>query len=238
MVTPVPGDAGRRAAPRLGLVASAKEYLAESYDPRRVEEQGWIGDEVVAGLGERGLLGLYVDPQYGGQGLTQTGYCRVSEEFGIDPTLSVVMGVHQSIGMKPIHLFGTDDQKARWLPDLAAGPEAGRLRPDRAERGLRRLPPRDPRGAAGRRLVGAQRREAVDRQRRPRRRGLLRPLRPRPRRAGAGEGHGGLRALRAARDDGALGQPPDAAALPGREGPEGEPPRGGRATGSPSPCTP
>ncbi|MGH3624090.1 MAG: acyl-CoA dehydrogenase family protein, partial [Sciscionella sp.] len=61
-------------------------------------------------------------PEYGGQGLSQTGYCRVMEEFGgADSTLSVVMGVHQSIGMKPIHLFGTDEQKARYLPDLAAG---------------------------------------------------------------------------------------------------------------------
>ena len=39
----------------------------------------------------------------------------------IDPTLSVVMGVHQSIGMKGIVLFGTDEQKERFLPDLAAG---------------------------------------------------------------------------------------------------------------------
>ena len=60
--------------------------------------------------------------QYGGQGLTQTGYCRVSEEFAqIDATLSVIMGVHQSIGMKGIVLFGTDEQKERFLPDLASG---------------------------------------------------------------------------------------------------------------------
>ena len=73
-------------------------------------------------LGERGLCGLYVPERYGGQGLSQTGYCRVFEEFAqIDPTLSVVMGVHQSIGMKGIVLFGTDEQKGRLLPDLAAG---------------------------------------------------------------------------------------------------------------------
>ena len=60
--------------------------------------------------------------EYGGQGLSQTGYCRVFEVFAqIDPTLSVVMGVHQSIGMKGIVLFGSDEQKERFLPDLAAG---------------------------------------------------------------------------------------------------------------------
>ena len=67
-------------------------------------------------------MGLYVPEEYGGQGLSQTGYCRVSEVFAqIDATLSVIMGVHQSIGMKGIVLFGTDEQKARYLPDLCAG---------------------------------------------------------------------------------------------------------------------
>lgn len=104
------------------LISRAREFLDRHYDPRQVEQQGWVGDEVIASLGERGLLGLYISPEYGGQGLSQTGYCRVMEEFGgYDATLSVVMGVHQSIGMKPIHLFGDEDQKARYLPDLAAG---------------------------------------------------------------------------------------------------------------------
>lgn len=104
------------------LTAAAVDYLESEYDPAAVEKQGWVGDDVIRELGERGLLGLYVSPEYGGQGLSQTGYCRVMEEFGgYDATLSVVMGVHQSIGMKPIHLFGTDDQKARYLPDLASG---------------------------------------------------------------------------------------------------------------------
>src|SRR5438128_10772904 len=67
-------------------------------------------------------MGLYVPTEYGGAGLSQTGYCRVSEEFAqIDATLSVIMGVHQSIGMKGIVLYGTDEQKARFLPDLASG---------------------------------------------------------------------------------------------------------------------
>jgi acyl-CoA dehydrogenase family member 9 len=101
------------------LIASLREL---PYDSARVEEERWIGDDTIAELGERGLLGLYVPKEYGGQGLSQTGYCRVSEVFAqIDATLSVVMGVHQSIGMKGIALFGTDEQKERFLPDLASG---------------------------------------------------------------------------------------------------------------------
>jgi acyl-CoA dehydrogenase family member 9 len=104
------------------LVSSAREFAAESIDVAKIEEEGWVGDDVVRGLGERGLCGLYVPEQYGGQGLSQTGYCRVFETFSqVDASVSVVMGVHQSIGMKGIVLFGSDEQKERFLPDLAAG---------------------------------------------------------------------------------------------------------------------
>ena len=99
-----------------------REIADELIDPHKAEEQGWIGDDVIKALGEAGLCGLHVPEEYGGQGLSQTGYCRVSEVFAqIDPTLSVIMGVHQSIGLKPIELYGSDEQKARFLPDLAAG---------------------------------------------------------------------------------------------------------------------
>jgi acyl-CoA dehydrogenase family protein 9 len=101
------------------LIAALRDM---PYDQHKVEEERWIGDDTIKEMGERGLLGLYVPEEYGGQGLSQTGYCRVSEAFAsIDGTLSVIMGVHQSIGMKGIMLFGSDDQKARFLPDLATG---------------------------------------------------------------------------------------------------------------------
>ncbi|MFL5781765.1 MAG: acyl-CoA dehydrogenase family protein [Thermoleophilaceae bacterium] len=116
---PDPDPAERRRISQ--LVASCREF-GSTYDQRAVEDRRWIGDDEIRELGERGLMGLYVPEEYGGAGLTQTGYCRVSEEFAqIDATLSVVMGVHQSIGMKGIVLFGSDEQKARYLPDLASG---------------------------------------------------------------------------------------------------------------------
>lgn len=122
LVTPYP-LAGPREQERIAeLVQATRDIAEETYDPAQVEADRWVGDEVLARMGEAGLLGLYVPTEYGGQGLSQTGYCRVSEEFGrVDATLAVVMGVHQSIGMKGIHLFGTEEQKARCLPDLAAG---------------------------------------------------------------------------------------------------------------------
>src|SRR5215218_3743392 len=99
-----------------------RDYCQENYDPRQAEEERWIPDEVLRDLGEIGALGLYVDEAYGGQGLSQTGYARVFETVGqIDSTLAFVLGVHQSIGFKGITLFGTDEQKERFLPDLARG---------------------------------------------------------------------------------------------------------------------
>ncbi len=50
------------------LIARLREIADELIDPRKAEEQGWIGDDVIAALGEAGLCGLYVPEEYGGQG--------------------------------------------------------------------------------------------------------------------------------------------------------------------------
>jgi acyl-CoA dehydrogenase family protein 9 len=93
-----------------------------SYDPIAVEEARTLPEGAWRELGEMGMLGLYVDEEYGGQGLTQTGYCKLFEHIGaIDTTLAVILGVHQSIGYKGIVLYGTEEQKQRFLPDLVAG---------------------------------------------------------------------------------------------------------------------
>ena len=105
-----------------GLIGAFRDYAAEHIDSHEIDEKRWIEDRVFTDLGERGLLGLYVPEEYGGQGLSQTGYARVFEAFGqVDGSLTVALGVHQSIGMKGIVLFGSDDQKERLLPDLASG---------------------------------------------------------------------------------------------------------------------
>jgi acyl-CoA dehydrogenase family protein 9 len=103
------------------LIAAAHE-IGDRIDFHETEEKRWIGDDVIRDLGAAGLCGLYVPEEYGGQGLSQTGYARVFETFAqIDGTLSIILGVHQSIGFKGIVMFGSDEQKARFLPDLATG---------------------------------------------------------------------------------------------------------------------
>jgi acyl-CoA dehydrogenase family member 9 len=121
-VFPYPIPRGDEAGKVRGLIQGFRDYAAQHIDSREIDETGTISDEVYRDLGELGLMGLYVDPQYGGQGLSQTGYARVFEAIGqVDGSLTIGMGVHQSIGLKGIHIYGTDEQKARFLPDLAAG---------------------------------------------------------------------------------------------------------------------
>ena len=73
-------------------------------------------------LKEMGSFGIQVPIEYGGIGLNNTQYARLGELMGrYDLTIGVALGAHQSIGFKGILLFGTDEQKQKYLPDLAAG---------------------------------------------------------------------------------------------------------------------
>jgi acyl-CoA dehydrogenase family protein 9 len=122
MVFPYPIPQGDEADKVLGLVRSFREYAAENIDARKIDDDGWIPIEIYRELGELGFMGLWVPEEYGGQGLSQTGYARVFEAIGqVSGSLTIGMGVHQSIGYKGIGLFGSDEQKQRFLPDLATG---------------------------------------------------------------------------------------------------------------------
>ena len=120
MVFPYPKPKAEEQARVKSLIAAAHE-IAGAVDHRKAEEDRWIGDKTIGALGEAGPAGSTPE-QYGGQGLTQTGYARVFETFAeIDATLAIILGVHQSIGFKGIAMFGSDEQKERFLPDLASG---------------------------------------------------------------------------------------------------------------------
>ena len=130
-------------------------------------------------------------------------------------------------------MFGTDEQKERFLPDLAAGRKLAGFALTEPNAGSDAYNIETPRGPAGRRLLGAERREALHRQRRQ---GLgvhdLRPLRggrqgP-PHRADRREGDEGLRGRRALRHDGAARQRPAPPLLQGRPRAAGERPRRAR----------
>ena len=91
-------------------------------DPARFDEEETVSEEVITEFGRAGLLGLTIPKQYGGLELSATGYARVFERISaVDPSLAVLVGVHCGLGSKAIVLYGSDEQKQRYLPMLARG---------------------------------------------------------------------------------------------------------------------
>jgi acyl-CoA dehydrogenase family protein 9 len=101
---------------------SFRGFARTHIDSRRVEREHGFSEDVMHGLAELGAFGMIVPEAYGGYGFSTSAYCRVMEEIGTtDASLGILIGGHQSIGMKGLVLFGTEEQKTKWLPALAAG---------------------------------------------------------------------------------------------------------------------
>jgi len=78
--------------------------------------------EIVRGLAELGLMGVPVPEEYGGAGADALAYALTIEELArIDSSVAITVAAHTSLGTMPILLFGSEEQKRRWLPDLASG---------------------------------------------------------------------------------------------------------------------
>ncbi|HYZ89642.1 MAG TPA: acyl-CoA dehydrogenase family protein, partial [Myxococcales bacterium] len=103
------------------LVAATGKYMA-GVDTARLDRAGEMPAELLQSLRDLGLFGLIVPQEFGGIGLSNTGYARVMEEVASwDGSVAVTLGAHSSIGFKGLLLFGTDAQKRKWLPKLATG---------------------------------------------------------------------------------------------------------------------
>ncbi|WP_117210677.1 acyl-CoA dehydrogenase family protein [Allorhizocola rhizosphaerae] len=99
------------------------EYAANHIDGMQIERDARIPDEVFRGLAELGCFGMKIDRKYGGLGLSNLDYCRALTLVGsASPTIGALLSAHQSIGVpQPLKLFGTEEQKQKFLPRLAAG---------------------------------------------------------------------------------------------------------------------
>lgn len=94
-----------------------KEHLFRDFDKKAEQSP-----EYIQSLRELGLFGLIIPEEYGGIGLSNTGYSRVLQQVTrYDGSTSLTVGAHSSIGMKGLLLFGTPEQKAKYLPKLATG---------------------------------------------------------------------------------------------------------------------
>ncbi len=104
------------------MTVDAIEKWGKSVDVARIEEEKRIPIDILNQLKEMGLFGLVIPEEYGGFGLSTTGYIQVLTAAGnVDTSLTATIGAHQSIGLKALLLHGTREQKQAYLPKLATG---------------------------------------------------------------------------------------------------------------------
>ncbi len=78
--------------------------------------------DLVAEMAELGLMGMTIPEEYGGGGTDTLAYAIAVEELTrIDSSVAITVAAHHSLGTLPIYYFGDEEQKQRWLPDLASG---------------------------------------------------------------------------------------------------------------------
>jgi alkylation response protein AidB-like acyl-CoA dehydrogenase len=89
-------------------------------------ERGEFPYQLVARMGAMGLFGLPIDEEHGGMGGDYFALCLALEELArVDSSVAITLEAGVSLGAMPLHRFGTDEQKRRWLPALAAGERLG-----------------------------------------------------------------------------------------------------------------
>ncbi len=107
-------------------VADVRHFVDAKLDAALIDRIADIPAETVAGLAELGVLGMTAPKEYGGRGFSQLGYCKIMELIGGScSSTAVFVNAHQSIGLRALVLFGTEEQKRRWLPDLASAKKLG-----------------------------------------------------------------------------------------------------------------
>lgn len=102
----------------------AKKFTDQEIRPLadRIEREEKIPEELIKKLGETGLLGVLIPPEYGGGGFGELGYCAMQEEISQGcASTATFLGAHLSIGSQTIILFGSEDTKKKYLPGLAKG---------------------------------------------------------------------------------------------------------------------
>jgi alkylation response protein AidB-like acyl-CoA dehydrogenase len=103
-------------------VAELERFCDKHLDPVRIDREADIPREVIDGIAKLGVLGMTAPTRFGGRGFSQMGYCRLLEVIGARcASTAIFVNAHHSIGMRALLLFGTDQQKAWWLPDLVSG---------------------------------------------------------------------------------------------------------------------
>jgi alkylation response protein AidB-like acyl-CoA dehydrogenase len=103
---------------------TVRDFARERVAPlaEELDREGRFPYEVVAELAKLGLMGIPIPEEYGGAGGDTLSYAIAIEELTrVDSSVAITVAAHTSLGTMPILLFGSEEQRQRWLPDLASG---------------------------------------------------------------------------------------------------------------------
>ena len=102
------------------IIDSIDKFAKDNVKSAEWDEKSGMPKEIVTMMAELGLAGIAVPEELGGLGLPQSGYARVMQQLAShDGSLAVTLGAHQSIGYKALLLFGSEEQRKRFLPRIS-----------------------------------------------------------------------------------------------------------------------
>ena len=122
LIFPFPRLGRDEQARTTGLVSRLHDFAQAQVDSNAIDRQERIPEHVLSGLRQLGLFGMNIPTAYGGLGLGAGATCRLFDALGeIDGSLAVTVGTHAALTARAVSLYGSDDQKRRYLPKLASG---------------------------------------------------------------------------------------------------------------------
>jgi alkylation response protein AidB-like acyl-CoA dehydrogenase len=104
--------------------STVREFAQQRVAPaaEELDRESRFPYELVGELAELGLMGMTIPEEYGGAGADTVSYAIAVEELArVDSSVAITLAAHHSLGTLPIFYFGDEDQKRRWLPELASG---------------------------------------------------------------------------------------------------------------------
>jgi len=118
----------RLSAEQKALQESIRHFAAREIKPliKESDQKGEWPEGLTRKLGEMGLLGIVIPPEYGGSGYSNVDYVLILEEISkVDPSVGLVVAAHNSLCCNHLHLFGNEEQKRKYLPRLVSGETLG-----------------------------------------------------------------------------------------------------------------
>lgn len=127
LVSPFPTLKGLDSPEYKAFYAKMKKFLKEEVDSDKIDREDKVPDEVIRKLAEMGAFGIKIKKEYGGLGFSMAAYTNIMKLVtSKDGALTALLSAHQSIGVpQPLILFGTEEQKKKYLPELAKGAVSG-----------------------------------------------------------------------------------------------------------------